>query len=211
MKCTLCQTPSFYFCEDKKRQYFQCTECKLVFADPASYLLEDDEKAIYDFHQNDPKDARYRAFLSQLSEPLIKKLSTGMQGLDFGCGPGPVLSLMMEEQGIDMSLYDIYYAPHNELLTRQFDVVVCTEVVEHFYEPYKTWPQLIKLVKTGGWLGLMTSLFTRESPEFFKAWQYKNDPTHVSFYTPATLYWIAERFGLNIEIVSNKVILLQRS
>ena len=111
MLCTLCSSASEPFCEDKKRQYFRCTVCDMVFADPQAYLPQDEEKAIYDFHQNDSHDTRYREFLSQLSIPLLEKLSTGMTGLDFGSGPGPTLSLMLEEQGMKMSIYDIFYAP----------------------------------------------------------------------------------------------------
>jgi hypothetical protein len=210
MNCTLCHAPATFFCEDKKRPYFRCTECDLVFASPYSYLNDSDEKAIYDFHENDPNDARYRQFLNQLATPLLGKLSAGMEGLDFGCGPGPVLNLMMEEHGMSMSVYDIYYVPDKNKVARQYDFVTSTEVVEHFYKPSEAWPQLVDLVKRGGWLGIMTSMFTRESPEFFKQWQYKNDPTHVSFYSPKTMHWIAKQFALDIEIVSNRIILLQR-
>jgi hypothetical protein len=210
MNCTLCHSPSAFFCEDKKRSYFRCAECDLVFASPDSYLNDSDEKTIYDFHENDPNDDGYRQFLNQLATPLLDKLSVGMEGLDFGCGPGPVLNLMMEEHGMSMSIYDIYYAPDKNKVTRQYDFVTSTEVVEHFYNPSEAWPQLVSLVKRGGWLGIMTSMFTRESPEFFKSWQYKNDPTHVSFYSPKTMHWLAEQFELNIEVLSNRVVLFER-
>jgi hypothetical protein len=62
-------------------------------------LSEDEEKSRYDTHNNDPKDVRYRQFLSQLSEPLLKKISDNSFGLDFGAGPGPTLSLMLEDYG----------------------------------------------------------------------------------------------------------------
>ncbi|MTJ01729.1 class I SAM-dependent methyltransferase [Idiomarina piscisalsi] len=210
MNCTLCHAPATFFCEDKKRPYFRCTECDLVFAAPNSYLSDNDEKAIYDFHENDPNDDRYRQFLNQLATPLLGKLSAGMEGLDFGCGPGPVLNLMMEEHGMSMSVYDIYYVPDKNKVARQYDFVTSTEVVEHFYKPSEAWPQLVDLVKRGGWLGIMTSMFTRELPQLFKQWQYKNDPTHVSFYSPKTMHWIAKQFELEIEIVSNRIILFQR-
>jgi len=44
-------------------------------------------------------DPRYRRFLARLAEPLIAHLPKGARGLDFGCGPGPTLSLMLREAG----------------------------------------------------------------------------------------------------------------
>ena len=88
--CPLCATPAPQFCADRARCYFGCPGCGLVSADPASHLSPEDERAIYDLHQNDPADARYRAFLARLADPLRAKLVPGMRGLDFGCGPGPV-------------------------------------------------------------------------------------------------------------------------
>lgn len=210
MRCTLCSQPSNLFCEDKKRRYFRCTGCDLVFADPGARLTEKDEKAIYGFHQNDPDDARYRSFLNQLATPLLKKLRPGMHGLDYGCGPGPALHLMLQEQGMTMSVYDLYYAPDKKQLARQYDFVTCSEVVEHFGEPSASWPELVGLVKSGGWLGVMTWLFTRDSAEDFKRWSYKGDPTHVSFYTPKTMQWLAEYLGLSLDIVSDRVVLFKK-
>ncbi|MAB21512.1 MAG: 2-polyprenyl-3-methyl-5-hydroxy-6-metoxy-1,4-benzoquinol methylase [Idiomarina sp.] len=210
MLCTLCFSASESFCEDKKRQYFRCTVCDMIFADPQAHLPQDEEKAIYDFHQNDSHDTRYREFLSQLSIPLLEKLSTGMTGLDFGSGPGPTLSLMLEEHGMKMSIYDIFYAPDSGQLSRQYDFVTCSEVVEHFNQPGKTWPQLISLVKPQGYIGVMTWMFTKKTAEQFNQWSYKGDPTHVSFYTPETMQWIAQHFQLKLEIISEQAILFRR-
>ncbi|WP_232506981.1 class I SAM-dependent methyltransferase [Idiomarina piscisalsi] len=182
----------------------------MIFANPETYLPQDEEKAIYDFHQNGPQDIRYREFLSQLSIPLLEKLSTGMTGLDFGSGPGPTLNVMLEEQGMKMSIYDIFYAPDSGQLSRQYDFVTCSEVAEHFREPGKTWRQLTSLVKPKGYIGIMTWMFTKETAEQFNQWQYKGDPTHVSFYTPKTMQWIAQHFQLSLEILSEQVILLRK-
>lgn len=209
MQCTLCAQPSTPFCEDKKRQYFRCATCDLIFADPSTHLAVEDEKSIYAFHKNDPDDTRYRQFLSQLSAPMLEKITPGMHGLDFGSGPGPTLNLMLEQAGMTMSVYDIFYAPDQGQLDQQYDFVTCSEVVEHFYKPDQSWPELIRLVKPGGWLGVMTWLFTQDTTEDFRRWSYKGDLTHVSFYTPRTVQWIAEHFGLGVEIVSERVILFR--
>lgn len=209
--CTLCHNSAVYFTQDRRRSYFKCNECELIFADPAAKLSNELEKQEYDLHQNDPNDQGYRTFLSQLVTPLLERVPRGARGLDFGCGPGPTLHLMLQDAGIEMALYDLYYRPDQACLQRRYDVVTCTEVVEHFNQPEEAWKTLARLLNDGAWLAVMTSLFTRETVEAFNAWQYKNDPTHVSFYTPTTMQWLAAHLNLTCEIVSQRVIFFQRA
>jgi hypothetical protein len=206
--CPLCSSDAEAYLADRRRAYFHCPACDLVFADPASHLSAPEEKAEYDRHENDPADPRYRRFLGRLADPLLGRLERGMKGLDYGCGPGPTLSVMLEEAGIPMAVHDPLYRPNPDALGRQYDFVTCTEVVEHFREPAREWERLTALVRPGGWLGIMTKLVIGR--ERFAAWHYKEDPTHVSFYSPATFAWLGERFGLTAERVDRDVILMQK-
>ena len=207
--CPLCGAQTIFFCADRARRYFECPSCRLVSADPASHLCASDERAIYDLHQNDPADARYRAFLARLAAPLQAKLTPGMRGLDFGCGPGPVLAQMLREAGMAMCEYDPFYAPDATRLETQYDFVTCTEVVEHFRDPLAGWIQLAALVRPGGWLGVMTQL-APELPANFLRWRYRDDRTHVSFHRLTTLQWLAARFGFALEQVERQAFLLHR-
>lgn len=45
----------------------------------------------------------------------------------------------------------------------------------------------------------------------FAHWHYKNDPTHVSFFSRETFSFLAERDGLEVEFVGNDVILLRKT
>ena len=207
--CSLCGNATRAFCEDRVRRYFECPGCGLVSADPASHLSPEDERAIYDLHQNDPADAGYRRFLSRMADPLVAKLVPSMRGLDFGCGPGPALSSMLRQAGMAMADYDPCYAPDATLLAAQYDFVTCTEVVEHFRDPLASWTQLASLVRPGGWLGVMTQL-APEVPANFLRWRYRDDRTHVSFHRLATLRWLATRFGFVLEQVESQAFLLRK-
>ena len=180
-----------------------------MFADPGSHLSPELERAEYDQHENDPGDAGYRAFLGRLAIPLLSRLKPGMHGLDFGCGPGPTLSVMLAERGMVVDDYDPIFAADDRLLNRRYDFVTCTEVVEHFRQPAVAWRQLASLVRPGGWLGVMTLLAPGDA-ESFSRWWYKNDPTHVSFYTARTLDWLAESMGFALHQVDERVLLMQR-
>jgi SAM-dependent methyltransferase len=207
--CPLCAHPAPLVDEDRRRRYFQCPECRLIFADPASHLDAAAEKAVYDLHRNDPADAGYRAFLERLAAPLLARLRPGMQGLDYGCGPGPALSLMLRQARMHMTDYDPCYAPDPTALEREYDFVTCTEVVEHFKRPAQDWERLTRLLRPGGWLAVMTQLVI--SPERFRRWQYRNDPTHVAFYSAETFAWIGARFGFDVERADTAVLLLRKT
>lgn len=208
--CPLCLAAECQpYSEDRRRQYWRCLTCQLIFADPAALLDADAELSIYQQHQNDPFDERYRTFLNKLAAPLQQRLAAPtMDGLDFGCGPGPTLSLMLAEAGHRMSIYDPYFADEPEVLTRQYDFICATEVIEHFYQPAREWQLWLRLLKPGGWLGLMTKLTDQVTD--FANWHYKNDPTHVSFFSSATFAYLAKRDGFRLEILGSDVIVLQK-
>lgn len=210
LQCPLCAAKNAqHYHKDKRRDYFQCGLCKLVFVPSEQRLSAKAEKAIHDQHENNLADDGYRRFLSRLATPLIEKLEPSSCGVDFGCGPGPLLAMMMQESGLNMSLYDIYYYPDNQVLERSYDFMTATEVIEHLYDPKTVWQTWLNLVKPGGWIGIMTKLVN--DVESFSRWHYKNDFTHVCFYSRSTFHYLAERDKLQLEFVGNDVILLRKS
>lgn len=206
--CPLCRAEqSAFFYRDARRSYFRCHRCALVFVEPGALLAPAAEQAVYAQHQNHPDDPGYRRFLSRLAEPLAAKLASPQSGLDFGCGPGPTLSLLLEQKGHRMALYDPYFAPHPQVLTQRYDFITCTEAIEHFYQPAREWALWLQLLKPGGWLAIMTKRVL--DPARFAQWHYKNDPTHVSFFATETFAYLAERDQLALEVVGDDVVLLQ--
>ncbi len=209
--CPLCQhSQADNFHQDKHRRYYRCRQCYLIYVDEADRFDAEAEKAHYDCHENNLDDEGYKTFLSRFSEPLLQRVGkTPQQGLDFGCGPGPLLAHMMREAGHHIELYDIYYTPDKSVLTKQYDFVSCTEAIEHFYQPQNELELLLSLIKPGGWLGIMTKLARDESA--FATWHYKSDLTHVSFFSKATFEFVAQRYQLDVEFVGEDVILLRKT
>lgn len=207
--CPLCGSEeNAHFYQDKKRDYWRCQQCALVFVDAVFHLNPDEEKAVYDLHENNPHDEGYQRFLSRLVEPLAKRLPRHAKGLDFGCGAGSALPLLMKQQGHAMRLYDVYFFPDKAPLSEQYDFLTATEVIEHLCSPKNEWQQWLNLVKPGGWIGLMTKMVI--DLEAFARWHYKHDPTHVSFFSRETFQYLAERDNLELEFVGNDVILLRK-
>ncbi|MDA9557905.1 class I SAM-dependent methyltransferase [Vibrio sp.] len=207
--CPLCQSSSVtHYYQDKHREYFQCLQCDLVFVNPEQRLEKQAEKAHYDLHDNNPEDIGYRQFLSRIADPIVSRVVPNSSGLDFGCGPGPTLSVMLEEMGHQVALYDIYYHPNEQVLEAQYDFLTATEVIEHLYTPNVIWNQWLSLVKPKGWIGLMTKMVIDK--EAFSRWHYKNDPTHVIFFSRKTFEFLAQRDGLIVEFVGKDVILFRK-
>lgn len=213
MHCPLCQHSANFFHQDKNREYFRCANCLLVFVPSAFHLSSDDEKAVYDQHENNPNDLRYLRFLNRLAAPLLEHLNSKtkqpLSGLDFGCGPGPGLATLMNAAGHRMSIFDIFYAPQPEVLETAYDFVTCTEVVEHFNNPSRELNTLFGLLKEGATLGIMTKLVINQQK--FAGWHYKNDPTHISFFSVETFEYLAERFDCKLIYQHQDVIMLQKN
>ena len=210
MICILCRfndTLSFQTIDNKT--YWSCMFCECKHLDTSCFLSPEMEKQRYLEHNNDLKNKAYRAFLSKLSEPLKEKIPLGSHGLDFGCGTGPALADMLAQDGYEVSLYDPFFYPDKNVLSKQYDFVTCTETAEHFHNPRKEFDRLDGLLKPGAWLGIMTSFLTEDDE--FENWYYRRDPTHVTFYSEKTFQVIASQRNWKCEIKSKNIVLLQKN
>ncbi|SFX17229.1 Methyltransferase domain-containing protein [Marinospirillum alkaliphilum DSM 21637] len=218
--CPLCDSAqtSLWHTETRKpligREYHRCQVCDLVFVPRCFHLDASSERAVYQQHENNPADAGYRRFLGRMAEPMQNLLQASgktpseLSGLDFGCGPGPTLSLMFAEAGYACSNYDLHFAHHPALLQQQYDFITSTEVFEHLAQPAQVLDQLLLCLKPGGLLGSMTQR-PRDRAAFVQ-WHYLMDPTHISFFSETCFDWLAEHWQLQQAYLSGDVIILQR-
>lgn len=204
MNCLLCTHPA----EDFLGVAFKCPQCSLVFKNPSQHLNSAEDLERYSFHQNNAEDAGYRKFLNKLLVPMKPYLPETFTALDFGCGPGPVLAILLREQGGTVMNYDPVFHSDMALFEKKYDVVTSTEVVEHFKNPQTDWKVLVDLVSPGGLLGIMTQFLKEETD--YKSWWYKNDPTHVVFYNTKTFAYIEETFGLEKLFDDNNSVIIFR-
>ncbi|MEN8200908.1 MAG: class I SAM-dependent methyltransferase, partial [Thermodesulfobacteriota bacterium] len=119
------------------------------------------------------------------------------------------LSVMFGEAGHRMQLFDPFFADNRELLAREYDFVTASEVVEHFRDPAADLGLLWSLLRPGGWLGIMTKLALDEAA--FSRWHYKNDPTHISFFSLQTLTWLGEQYQSELHLEAKDVFLFQKT
>ena len=208
--CPLCRHPAAQsYHSDRVRSYYQCGNCALVFVPPEYHLSLEGERAYYDLHENSLQDQGYRRFLSRCAIPLLGELMPASEGLDFGCGPAPLLAQMLAEAGHRVELYDSYYVPNAGAMKRDYDFIVATEVIEHLSAPGEELQRMWERLRPGGVLALMTKLVI--SPERFANWHYIRDPTHISFFSVPTFRWLAEKLQAELEFADSDVIFLRKS
>ncbi len=200
--CPLCgsiHTESYYINDGST--YLQCKHCSLVFLTKEYHLKDTDEKLRYDQHNNDPKDENYRKFLSKVFNPIISYIKPNTKGLDFGCGPGPTLSLMFEESGFKVDIFDKYYANNQDIFNNKYDFITATEVVEHLHNPGFEIERLFSMLNKDGVLGVMTKML--DDSVDFASWYYKDDPTHICFYSKNTMTYLARKYKAKVDIIGD--------
>ncbi len=209
VNCPLClhDKPVFYH-QDKQRDYYQCPVCALVFVPPAQHPSRKRELGEYALHENHINDPGYRRFLSKAALPLLERVTSPSMGLDFGCGPAPVLAKMLEDEGHTMSVYDPFFHPDNSALASTYDFITCTEAIEHFHTPHQELMLLDSLLRPDGWLCIMTKRVIDKAR--FASWHYKNDPTHVSFFSDETFRFLGEKYKYAVHLVASDVVLMHK-
>ncbi|MBP9706683.1 MAG: class I SAM-dependent methyltransferase [Oligoflexales bacterium] len=208
--CPLCLSPAkeFFTCKRELKTYHHCDLCDLRFLNPIHQLSLELESKHYSLHQNVATDLHYQEFFRPLIYAVKPRLIPGAKGLDYGCGVDSALAFLLRNAGFDIALYDPLYFPNPESLETKYDFIVCTETAEHFYDPRRDFTRLHGLLKENAILAVMTLLVPTKID--FQNWYYRQDPTHVSFYSEETFYWLANFLGLaEAKIINSRLILLQ--
>jgi hypothetical protein len=199
VECRLCQSLNITVFDS----HLVCEACGLIAKKDHLFPTKDNELSRYELHQNEESQG-YRDFLSKIIPPLKNQLNLNHKAfLDYGCGPNPLLSKLLESEiTITNDRSFDYYDPHffpNLILKENYDVITCTEVVEHFHFPILEFEKMINFISKGGLLVVMTQFFNNNID--FDKWWYKNDATHVVFYQSKCFDFIREKY--NLEIIYN--------
>lgn len=206
--CPLCTSVQNYPLPVAGKQYHRCLGCELVWLDSACHLAPAAEKAVYDDHDNRVDDPGYRRFLMRAFGEVLSRVPPPAEGLDFGCGPGPALIAMGREAGYRMAGYDKFYADEPELLSRQYDFITSTEVMEHVADPRAVLDRLWDCLKPGGILVLQTQRVLDD--ERFRQWRYRHDPTHIVFFAEASFRILAACWQAQVSFPHADVVVLHK-
>ncbi len=209
--CRLCDSQTNeYLLDELSHKYYHCDNCSGIQIDEDSILSSSEEEKRYRHHNNDINDDGYRNFLSQLLNPTLERITPNSNGLDYGSGPSPSLSVLFKEKGVLVEDYDLYFSKKDELLSKSYDFVCCSETAEHFKNPKLEFNRINKLLKKNRLLALMTLIYDPNSTEF-RSWFYRKDPTHIFFYQERTIEYLCETFAWELEYTSERVFISRKS
>ncbi len=195
--CDFCLSSSVEALRVRDVLYHRCPLCGGIARDPLNCLTPEEERARYLLHRNTLENTGYRTWLESFLSDVLKAtdgvLSLGeapiRSVLDWGSGPNPSFVELVREQGFQVRGWDPFFAPKDLPLSEEADLVTAIEVVEHFREPRLEFSRAARAVARGGWLALGTHTVPDRD---FATWWYKEDPTHVAFWTERAFTCLAE-------------------
>lgn len=166
----------------------------------------DEERERYEQHQNTIHNQGYVAFLNTAVNAALPFLSPEKEGLDFGCGPNPVLSELLKQHNLHCRNYDPFFFPTKP--DTGFDFIFATECLEHFHNPEREILYLVSLLRKNGILTIMTSLWNDDTD--FINWHYLRDKTHVSIFNFKTIEYMVQSFDLDVLDTDRKRVVVFR-
>jgi len=208
MNCALCGSTTTAFAVVQNRAYHQCVICNGISLHPSHFLSDDLEKKRYETHNNDVTDPGYQRFVSPIVDAILTDYNPLDKGLDFGSGTAPIITVMLKNQNYNIDSYDPFFDPNPKALETTYSYIACCEVMEHFYNPNQEFALLHGLLQENGSLYCKTNLY--DSSINFDSWWYKNDATHVFFYTKETLHWIKKYYNFNEIQISKELIIFRK-
>lgn len=217
MTCPLCgfrtsRNPAVRpWAEIRGQAYARCPRCTYIYLDRSRLPSRGEEKARYLRHRNDPADPGYRSYLEEfVRKAVLPYAPPGGRILDFGSGPVPALAALLGDHGFAATAYDPYFAPDPPYRAGPFDLIAIHEVAEHLSRPYFEFARLARILAPGGRFAVRTR-FAPEDPGEFRTWWYREDPTHVGFFSSRSFAVLAGRLGMSVELEDGRDTLVLRS
>ena len=219
-----------------KYSYIKCSQCKIVYLDPIPSNSTLDK--IYDgdlYHSECYKLVNYNQYKIGYKETLInlkKFLTKNDNFLDYGCGSGFLLRYLNDldysVEGVEFdkraaesakinSLVNVYLLKDFDNIKKKYDFIYLGDVFEHTGNPIYDIKNIVKKIKSGGYLciegpierNISLSNFAVLVNSKIKKYTRKNtiivqEPYHLSFFSRKQLQNFFNQFK-NMKIVSCQV------
>lgn len=227
MKCNFCNSEVVEDLFLDNLVYHTCKKCDGIFLDSSFFLSKSEQKKRYEKHNNSLSDNGYKNFLKAFIDPVLNFSDVSsiicnckeMKILDYGSGPEPALIQLLNEYKVNDMLpktteirgWDPFFAPNEFFYSQGAFLVTCLEVVEHFETPKVDMQKLSSCCAKNGYVAIGTELIPDNDVAKFSKWWYRQDKTHVSFFSKKALITLAENVGLSfIQELSNRSFLFKK-
>lgn len=182
--------------------------------------------SINDFYETNSSSFRKEMQLKTARLDYVSRFSKLGKILDIGTGQGLFLVLAKDKGwdvfGTDISSYVCEFLSKHKnikmfngyledvkLPYNFFDVVTMWHVLEHVYDPYKTFLEIIKILKVGGHLFIAvpnTFIIEMYLRKLFNKPHFREDISewHFYYFTPKSLKYLVNRLGFKIESIDSE-------
>ncbi|QDU37256.1 Ubiquinone biosynthesis O-methyltransferase [Maioricimonas rarisocia] len=221
--CPACVTGGATFVGQKVGfDFWRCTDCGLVFTDPMPTDAE-----LVEFYRSHPRNSKYARKADGKLRRAGRRISrlrrqvSGKRFLDIGCSIGSAVEAArlkgFDATGIDLDAESVRQAlqlfPHNRFLQgtpnefaelgEQFDLIFCTEVIEHVPQPDRFMQAVRRLLAPGGLLYVTTPhLHHFRVPRNVLDWHSLKPPEHIAMFGRKALKTLMERHRLKTEHIA---------
>ena len=217
MKCLICNNQNEFLFSSKILEkytvgYFYCGNCGFLQTEPPYWLSEAYSESIN--RQDTGYLARNIGISNKVSNFLLLAFGPSGEFLDYAGGYG-VFVRLMRDKGFNFYWQDKYteniFAKgfDQSNIQRKFDAVTSFESLEHFPNPMEELENIFSLTST---LIFTTELLSREipAPEHWRYYGLEHGQ-HISFYSQATLQYIANFFQARVFGVGSIYVITKNS
>ncbi len=189
-----------------------CPGCGLYFK---SHTLSPEElDAYYTCLEFDAYEHDGNSPTDRILHDLLNRLPAGRKILDFGCNTGGLIKELTIHHRcfgveINAAAAAIACARGIQVITEEnvrageqcdFDAIILADVYEHLPQPLELLTVLVKALKPGGWLAIVTgnadAVRTRDRMGEF--W-YFGSPGHLLMMSEQHVRWLADRLGVRVK------------
>lgn len=204
-RCRICHSETVLHLADVRGfDLRQCTTCGFVqvVQEPSQQALDAIYQEAYFGHNKYRDEDTLRVENLRRLKILQAHISKGARVLEAGCGDGSFLNEAKadyEMHGFDLSPagIDIAKAKNPDIAERiwvgrledqdipesHFDAICLWDVIEHIWDPREVSEQLLRYLKSGGYLILSTpNIGAPIAKAMGKRWAFMTPPEHLSFF-----------------------------
>ena len=209
MKCPLCDGDGCTgLARDRRRVFFTCPGCGLVFVPESSHCTAEEERRRYDLHDNTALNSGYVRFLTEVADIASAPLPANARMLDFGCGREAVLAGLLADRGRMCDRYDPLYGYPFPADRGCYDAVILCEVIEHCRDVGAALRETASLLSGNGIVVIRTQCLPPDGD--ITRWWYAQDVTHVNFFSPRALEAAADILGRRLELTERSDVFIIR-
>jgi len=207
MNCKVCGSEEItVYSRNKIREFLKCSRCELVFVPEQFYLTLEQERKRYDLHDNTIVNKGYKEFLEKVATVITDRFPADCTVMDFGSGANAVLGTILDKKGYCCESYDPLFNIQCSNAAILYDVIVVCEVIEHLRFPKDDLEFIKKRLKPHGTVIIRTQLYP--DAEKFQNWWYIQDLTHINFFSPKTIDFVASQLNRTVALTREKDIFL---